>query len=67
MIARFVPIAAALLLLGACSHPEASLSDTAGGAGAAGAGAAGGIGATDMNGIGSGSELSGGAAISIGR
>lgn len=59
MIARFIPIAAVLLLLGACSHPEASLSDTAGGAAGAGGGASGGIGATDMNGIGSGSELGG--------
>lgn len=59
MIARFIPIAAALLLLGACSHPESSLSDTAGGAAGAGGGAAGGIGATDMSGIGGGSELGG--------
>ena len=62
MIARLIPIAAALLLLAACSHPEASLSDTAGGAGGTAAGANGGIGSTDAAGIGSGSELPGGAA-----
>jgi peptidoglycan-associated lipoprotein len=65
MIARFVPVAAAFLLLAACSTSEESLSDTAGGAGA-GAGA-GTLGASDMglgagSGTGIGTGLNGGAA-----
>lgn len=59
MIARFVSIAAVLMLLAACSHSDETLSDTAG---AAGAGAAGGIGTTDTTGLGTGTELGGGAA-----
>lgn len=58
MIARFVSIAAALMLLAACSNSDETLSDTAG---AAGAGAAGGIGTTDTTGLGTGSELGAGA------
>lgn len=54
MLARFVPLAAALLLAAACaSTSEESLSDTAGGAGA---GASGTLGASDL---GSGSDLLG--------
>lgn len=65
MIARFVPVAAALMLLAACSTSEESLSDTAGGAGA-GAGQ-GTLGASDMGlgagqGVGSGTNLNGAAA-----
>lgn len=59
MIARFVSIAAVLMLLAACSNSDETLSDTAG---AAGAGAAGGIGTTDTTGLGTGSELGAGAA-----
>ena len=57
MIARFVSIAAALMLLAACSSSDETLSDTAG---AAGAGAAGGIGTTDTTGLGTGCELGAG-------
>jgi peptidoglycan-associated lipoprotein len=65
MIARFVPVAAALLLLAACSTSEESLSDTAGAAGA-GAGASG-LGSSDMgagngSGLDSGTNLAGSAA-----
>lgn len=66
MLARFVPVAAALFLLASCSTSEESLSDTAGGAGA-GAGK-GTLGASDMGlgsgagtGIGSGTGLNGAA------
>ena len=64
MIARFVSIAAALMLLAACSSSDETLSDTAG---AAGAGAAGGIGTTDTTGLGTGSELGAGAAGAAGQ
>src|SRR4051794_13502316 len=57
MIARFVPVVAALLLLAACSTSEESLSDTAGAAGA-GAGTSG-LGSSDM-GAGNGSSLGAG-------
>jgi peptidoglycan-associated lipoprotein len=59
MIARFVSIAAILVLLAACSSSDETLSDTAGAAGA-GAGTAGGIGTTDTTGLGTGSELDAG-------
>ena len=67
MIARLVSVAALLLLVAACSHPEASMSDTAGGAAGAGAAGAGGIGTTDMGGIGSGSELGGAGSAAAGH
>jgi peptidoglycan-associated lipoprotein len=62
MIARFVPVVAALLLLAACSTSEESLSDTAGAAGA-GAGTSG-LGSSDMgagngSGLGAGTNLAG--------
>jgi peptidoglycan-associated lipoprotein len=57
MIARFVPVVAALLLLAACSTSEESLSDTAGAA-SAGAGTSG-LGSSDM-GAGNGSSLGAG-------
>jgi peptidoglycan-associated lipoprotein len=67
MIARFVPVVAALLLLAACSSSEESLSDTAGAAGA-GVGTSG-LGSSDIgagNGsgasLGSGTNLAGSAA-----
>jgi peptidoglycan-associated lipoprotein len=60
MIARFVPVAAALALLAACSSTsEESLSDGAGAAGGAG----GTLGATDTTGLGAGSELGAGTAL----
>ncbi len=56
MIARFVAIAATLLLLAACSGSDETLTDSAGSAaGAAGAG----IGTTDTTGLGTGSEIGG--------
>ena len=56
MIARFVPLAAALVLLAACSSTsEESLSDSAGAAGGANAGGT--LGATDTTGLGAGSGL----------
>jgi peptidoglycan-associated lipoprotein len=57
MIARFVAVAATLLLLSACSSSDETLADSAGSA--AGADAAG-IGTTDTTGLGGGSELGGG-------
>ena len=54
MIARYVAIAATLVLLAACSGSDETLTDSAGSAaGAAGAG----IGTTDTTGLGTGSEL----------
>jgi peptidoglycan-associated lipoprotein len=59
MIARFVPVAAALVLLAACSSTsEESLSDSASAAGGAGT-----LGATDTTGLGAGSELGAGTAL----
>jgi peptidoglycan-associated lipoprotein len=57
MIARYLAIAATLVLLAACSGSDETLTDSAGSAaGAAGAG----IGTTDTTGLGTGSELGAG-------
>lgn len=61
MLARFLPVAAALMLLAACSSTsEQALSDSAGSAGAAGTGA---VGSADM---GSGADLLGPNGSSLG-
>jgi peptidoglycan-associated lipoprotein len=66
MIARYVAIAATLVMLAACSGSDETLTDSAGSAaGAAGAG----IGTTDTTGggLGSGSELGAGSGGSLGQ
>lgn len=63
MIARFLAIAATLMLLSACSGSDETLADSAG-AGTAAAGA--GIGTTDTTGLGSPTELGTGAAGAAG-
>ncbi len=55
MIARFVAVAATLILLSACSSSDETLADSAGSAAGAG------IGTTDTTGLGAGSELGAGA------
>ena len=57
MIARFLAIAATLMLLSACSGSDETLADSAG---AAGAGAGAGIGTTETDGFGSPTELGAG-------
>ena len=60
MIARFISLAAALMLLAACSSSDETLTDSAGSA--AGAGTPG-IGTTDTTGLGTSSELGNGSAL----
>jgi peptidoglycan-associated lipoprotein len=64
MNSRFVAIAAAVMLLSACSSSDETLTDSAGSA--AGTPGAAGIGTTDTTGLGTGSELGGGAAQGAG-
>ena len=56
MIARFLAIAATLLLLAACSGSDETLADSAGSGAAAGTG----IGTTDTTGLGAPTELGAG-------
>jgi peptidoglycan-associated lipoprotein len=60
MIARFISLAVALMLLAACSSSDETLTDSAGSA--AGAGTPG-IGTTDTTGLGTSSELGNGSAL----